>query len=154
MSTVREMLASKGSEVHTIDPQATVFDAVQLMTEKNVGSLLVTRQDAGKERICGIVSERDYLRHVVLKGRSSRSTPVKDIMTKKVIFGEPVCSVNEVLNIMTEKRIRHLPIVVDDDLQGIVSIGDCTKALIEKQEVEIKYLKEYMADGYPGPNEG
>lgn len=151
MSTVKDLLSRKGSGVHTIEVDKTVFDAVEKMTACNVGALVITHLEEGKPKVCGIISERDYLRHVVLKGRTSRSTPISDIMTKKVIYGEPSSTAEEVLGIMTEKRVRHLPIMENEELVGILSIGDCVKAIIAKQEVEIKYLKEYIADGYPGP---
>ncbi len=147
MTTVKEMLDRKGSEVLTIGHLATVFDAVQKLSEHNVGALVVTMGD----EICGILSERDYLRHVVVKGRSSRETPVVDIMSRKVIYGDLSCTAEEVLNIMTEKHIRHLPIMDNDRLAGMVSIGDCVKTVIKQQEVEIKTLKEYITDAYPGP---
>jgi CBS domain-containing protein len=149
MKTVQEMIDRKGRGVVTIGSEATVFDAVAAMTEHNVGALVVTCGDDG--RVCGVISERDYLRHVVLEGRTSRSTPVSEIMTREVVYAEPSCTAEEALAIMTEKRFRHLPVMVDGALGGIVSIGDCVKAVIKEQEVEIKYLKEYISDGYPGP---
>jgi len=151
MPTVKEILAKKGNQVHTISHDKTVFEAVALMNEKNIGALIVTHQEEGQDKVCGIISERDYLRHIVLKGRTSRKTPIQEIMTKKVIYSEPDCTVEKVLNIMTGKRIRHLPIMEKNQLVGLISIGDCVRTVIKLQGVEIKYLKQYIADTYPGP---
>lgn len=151
MVNVRDMLSRKGDQVFTIPHDRSVFDAVAEMDEKNVGALIVTHHDGTQDRICGIISERDYLRHIILKGRSSRKTPIQEIMTRKVIYGEPSYTAEQALNIMTQQRFRHLPILAEDELVGIVSIGDCVKAVIKQQQVELKYLKEYIADGYPGP---
>ena len=152
MVTVNEMISKKGSKVFSIPHDKTVFDAVTEMTAKNVGALIVTHHDGQEDKICGIISERDYLRHIVLKGRSSRNTPIHEIMTTKVVYGEPACTAEQALNIMTQQRFRHLPILDKSELKGIVSIGDCVKAVIKQQQVELKYLKEYIADGYPGPS--
>ncbi len=151
MPTVKEMLANKGSEVYTISYDKTVFDAVTMMSGKNVGALVVMHQEDSQDKVCGMLSERDYLRHIVVEGRTSRDTPIHEIMSKKVIYGEPSCQAEEALSIMTDKRIRHLPIIENEKLVGIVTIGDCVKAVIQHQEVQIKYLKEYIADVYPGP---
>jgi CBS domain-containing protein len=151
MDTVQDLLQQKGTNVYTIDHARTVYDAVTAMTIHNVGALVVTHGQESDKKICGIITERDYLHHIVQKGRSSRTTPVSDIMTRKVVYTEPERSVEEVLIIMTEQRFRHLPVMQEDKLHGIVSIGDCVKAIIKRQEVELKYLKEYIADGYPGP---
>jgi CBS domain-containing protein len=151
MITVKQMLQRKGDDVLTIDPEATVFDAVTLMSERNVGALVVVQQEEGEPRVCGMISERDYLRLVVVKGRTSRSTPIHEIMAREVVYGEPALTAEEVLNIMTERRFRHLPILDDNRLVGLVSIGDCVKAIIKEQKVQISTLQEYIADGYPGP---
>jgi CBS domain-containing protein len=154
MKTVKTLLEKKGSSVFTIDREATVFDAIAEMDAHNVGALIVTCKEDNKDKVCGIISERDYLRHVILKGRSSRSTPVQEIMTRKVIYAEPSSTVEEILNIMTEQRFRHMPVMAGERLAGIVSIGDCVKAIIKQQKVEIHYLKDYIADNYPGPTSG
>jgi len=151
MVNVKEMLSQKGNRVFTIAHDRTVFDAVAEMDDKDVGALIVTLHDGRQDKICGIISERDYLRHIILKGRSSRKTLIHEIMTKKVIYGEPSYTAEQALNIMTQQRFRHLPILAEDELVGIVSIGDCVKAVIKQQQVELKYLKEYIADSYPGP---
>ncbi len=152
MLTVKDLIDRKGSEVYTISHDQTVFEAVAEMDTKNVGALVVTQREGSEDKVCGIISERDYLRHIVLKGRSSRNTPIHEIMTTKLVYGEPACSPEQALNIMTQQRFRHLPILANGKLAGIVSIGDCIKAMIKQQKVEIKYLKEYIADVYPGPS--
>ncbi len=151
MKTLKELLEKKGSAVFTIDREATVFEAIGLMDARNVGALLVTCQEEGEQKVCGILSERDYLRQIILKGRSSRNTSVREIMTRKVIYAEPDSTVEEALSIMTEQRFRHLPVMEGERLAGVVSIGDCVKSIIRQQKVEIRYLKEYIADNYPGP---
>jgi CBS domain-containing protein len=151
MKTLKELLDQKGSAVHTIDREATVFEAIASMDAHNVGALIVTCQEKGEPKVCGILSERDYLRQIILKGRSSRNTPVREIMTRRVVYTEPSSTVEEALSIMTEQRFRHLPIMEGERLAGIVSIGDCVKSIIRQQKVQIRYLKEYIADNYPGP---
>jgi CBS domain-containing protein len=151
MRTVKEILERKGSEVFSISYDQTVFDAVAEMDRKNVGALVVMRGEAGKQEVCGIISERDYLRHIVLKGRTSRKTPVHEIMSRKVIYALPGYTMDQALNVMLEKRIRHLPIMDENRLAGIISMGDCVRETIRSQEVQINYLKEFIADGYPGP---
>src|SRR6516162_8787610 len=140
------ILAQKGvSSVWTIDPNATVIDAIRLMDEKNVGALPVV--DNGK--LVGIVSERDYTRKVILKGRSSKETPVKEIMTKQLVTVDPRDCVTECMRIMTEKRVRHLPVLEGADLVGILSIGDVVNWLISAQAVTINNLERYITGDYP-----
>jgi len=147
MKTIKELLKEKGDgPVHHIKPDATVFDAVTRMVELKVGALLVMEG----EEIRGIVTERDYLRFITVKGRTARDTKVRDIMTDKVIYVTPETGLNEVMGIMTNARIRHMPIMVDNRLKGIVSIGDVVKAITEAQEVHIRALEEYIYDPYPG----
>jgi signal-transduction protein with cAMP-binding, CBS, and nucleotidyltransferase domain len=117
------------------------------MVEMNVGAMLVTQEGT----ICGIMTERDYLRFIAAQGRTARDTPVSELMTRKVIYVTPDCSLDEVMSIMTEKRIRHLPILEGTDLLGIVSIGDVVKQISKNQKVHIRYLEEFIADDYPGP---
>jgi CBS domain-containing protein len=117
------------------------------MVDMNVGAVLVV--DGGN--VCGIMTERDYLRFISVKGRTARDTPVAEIMTSKVIYVTPDCSLNEVMAIMTEKRIRHLPVMDGTELLGIVSIGDVVKQISQEQEVRIRYLEDFIADDYPGP---
>jgi CBS domain-containing protein len=147
MKKIQELLDAKGNgPVHHIGPDATVFDAVTRMVELKVGALLVTEGDDVK----GIVTERDYLRFITAKGKTARDTPVREIMTAKVIYVTPQAEVNEVMGIMTSARIRHMPIMDDAGLCGIVSIGDVVKAITQDQQVKIKTLEEYIYDPYPG----
>ena len=148
MQTVRELLASKSQRavVH-VGPDDTVFEAVTRMVRANVGAILV--MDEGRVR--GILTERDYLRFVTELGRTARDTPVLDLMTRKVIYVTPATSVQEVMALMTEARIRHVPVMEDGALLGLVSIGDCVKALSRDQEVKLRTLEAYISDAYPGP---
>jgi CBS domain-containing protein len=140
MKTVLRLLQKKGSEVWTIGPEASVFSALERMAEKNVGALVVTEG----ERPVGIFSERDYARKVVLRGRSSRETPVKEIMTRDPITVSPGESVDRCMELMTEKRVRHLPVLDENRLAGIVSIGDIVKEVITEQSATISYLEDYI----------
>ena len=140
MKTVKQILRDKGGKVLSIDPGATVFDALKLMAEKNVGALLVL--EGG--RVVGILSERDYARKVILHGKSSLNTPVRDIMTDRVMFIRPEQTVEECMALMTEKHIRHLPVLVDNQLVGVVSIGDLVKASIDEKDFVIKQLENYI----------
>ncbi len=143
--TVSSILKRKGGEVASISPQQSVFEAVAKMAEKGIGSLLVI--DNGKR--AGIISERDYARKVVLKGKSSRDTRVAEIMTTPVVFVTPQHPVEECMAIMTERRIRHLPVMQDDKVVGVVSIGDLVKWIISEQEGTIRHLENYIAGTYP-----
>ena len=140
MKTVRDIMRDKGGEVWRISPGATVFEALQLMAEKNVGALVVTEG----EEVVGIISERDYTRKTILKGRTSRETPVRDIMTSEVVFVRPDYNVEQCMALMTEKRIRHLPVFENDRLVGIISIGDIVKGIISDQEYVIEQLEGYI----------
>ena len=141
MRTVRHLLESKAPEVFAIGPDEPVLDAIRLMAEKRIGALLVMQ--AG--RMVGIVSERDYARKVVLQGRSSASTPVRDIMTGEVVKVGLNDSTDHCMQLVTNRRIRHLPVVDGDAVLGVVSIGDLVKAVIEDQQVEIDQLQRYIA---------
>ncbi|TQM17553.1 CBS domain protein [Pseudoxanthomonas sp. 3HH-4] len=141
MRTVRQLLGSKTPEVFSVSPDASVLDAIKLMAEKGVGAVLAMQG----ERLCGIVSERDYARKVVLQGRSSSNTPVRDIMTAKVVTVRPDDSVDHCMQIVTEHRIRHLPVVEGEAIVGVISIGDLVKAVIEDQQVELDQLQRYIA---------
>ena len=143
MKTVKQILKDKGSSVLAIQPDATVFDALKLMAEKNVGALLVL--EAG--RLTGILSERDYARKVILKGKSSLNTPVRDIMTERVMFVHPEQTVEDCMALMTDKHIRHLPVLVGQQVVGIVSIGDLVKASIDEKDFVIKQLENYITGG-------
>jgi CBS domain-containing protein len=143
MNTLSEILDEKGRSVLEIDAEATVFEAVQKMVEHNVGSLLVT--DTGN--VVGIVTERDYLRRVTLEGRTDRETRVGDIMSGPLVVGTAETTVDECMALMTDRRIRHLPVVADGDVVGLVSIGDLVKFKSRQQSFEIQYLTDYITTG-------
>jgi CBS domain-containing protein len=143
MGIVRGLLQTKGQAVWSIGPDATVYQALELLAEKNVGALLV--RDAGE--LVGIISERDYARRVELQGKSSRDTRVEEIMTRRVVYVRPEQSVEECMALMTEKRVRHLPVIEGDQLIGVVSIGDVVKAIIAAQEFMIQQLENYITGG-------
>lgn len=140
MKTVRQLLQAKGSQIYTIAPDARVFDALKLMAEKNVGALVVT--EGG--RLEGIISERDYARKVILLSKSSHDIAVRDIMTAKVITVHPGQTVEECMALMTDKRIRHLPVTDGERVIGMLSIGDLVKEVIADQEATIKQLESYI----------
>lgn len=140
MKTVKRILQEKGGTTQSIQPDATVYDALKLMAEKNVGALLVLE----KGKLVGIISERDYARKVILKGKSSLDTPVKEIMTERVMFVRPEQTVEECMALVTEKHVRHLPVLVGDLVVGVVSIGDLVKASIDEKDFMIKQLENYI----------
>jgi CBS domain-containing protein len=144
-ATISDILQHKGTNAWAISPNATVFEAIQLMADKNVGALLVTEQD----KLVGIISERDYTRKVVLKGRSSRETAVKEILSSHVIHVSPSHTVEECMRLMTEHHIRHLPVLDGEKICGVVSIGDLVNWIISAQTSTINQLQTYIA-GYPG----
>jgi len=142
MATVSQILKSKTDKtVHTIAPTASVFDAVKLMADKNIGAVVV--QDGG--RIVGLVTERDYARKVVLMSKSSKDIPVREIMTAQVMCVSPERSSEECLAVMTENRFRHLPVLEGGKLVGLVSIGDLVKDVISEQKFQIEQLQHYVA---------
>lgn len=136
-TTIRHILEVKGHDLWSIGPQASVFDALRMMSDKDVGALVVMEGD----QMVGIVSERDYARKVVLQGKTSRDTKVADIMSKKVYSIHPDQTVEEAMELMTRQHIRHLPVVEADQLLGIISIGDVLKAIIYKQREAIKEME-------------
>ena len=140
MKRVRHLLDTKGRDVLSIAPDASVLDAIRLMAEKGIGALVVLDGDA----LAGIVTERDYARKVILKGRSSQTTAVKDIMTADVVTTTSDQPVEQCMSVVTEKRIRHLPVVDDGRLTGIISIGDLVKAVIADQQEAIEHLQHYI----------
>ena len=143
MSVLSEILAEKGRDVLKIEAGASVFEAVERMVDANVGSLLVTEGDA----IAGIVTERDYLRRVTLEGRTDRDTAVGEIMTTPVVVASLDTPIDECMALMTDRRIRHVPVVEDGEVIGIVSIGDLVKFKSRQQGFEIRYLTEYITAG-------
>ena len=140
MNTLKQILRDKGQAIWAVSPEETVFIAIQMMADKRVGALLVMENDQLK----GIISERDYAREVILKGRSSKETPVQDIMTDKVLTVTSNHRVQESLSIMSEHRIRHLPVVDNNHVVGIVSIGDLVKSVINDQKTTIEQLENYI----------
>ena len=140
MKSVRQLLQAKGRDIHSIAPDARVFDALKLMADKDVGALLVLDND----KLAGILSERDYARKMILHGKSSLDTPVRQIMTERVICVQSKNTVDECMALMTDKRIRHLPVIENDKLVGVLSIGDLVKATISEQQFMIKQLESYI----------
>ncbi|MDX1413170.1 MAG: CBS domain-containing protein [Candidatus Promineifilaceae bacterium] len=140
MRLVSQILQSKGSHTWTISPEATVFDALVILAEKDIGSLVVVENDD----VVGIFSERDYSRKVILQGKSSRETLIKEVMTPEVICVRPNQSVSKCMALMTDKRIRHLPVLADGKLAGVISIGDVVKAIISDQQIMINQLEDYI----------
>jgi len=137
MHTVRHLLEIKGKDVWSISPQASVYDALRIMDSKGVGALLVMED----ERLVGIFSERDYARKIILHGKNSRETLVREVMTSKLWTIHPDQTIEEAMELMTEKRVRHLPVLVDDQLVGVISIGDVVRDIIYKQRETIKTLE-------------
>jgi CBS domain-containing protein len=141
---IRAILEAKGDAVYSIHPKATVYEAISMMADKGVGALLVM----DGERLEGIVSERDYTRKVILKGRSSREALVEEIMTRNVVTASPDITVAEGMRLMTDHRIRHLPLVSGGKVVGVVSIGDLVKAIISEQQETIAHLTNYISGSY------
>jgi CBS domain-containing protein len=143
--TLSEILNSKGTQVWSIAPDATVFDAIQTMSDKNIGALLV--MEGGK--LVGILTERDYTRKIALKGKSSKQTAVKEILSGQIIQVNPASTVEECMHLMTDHRVRHLPVIEGDKVVGVISIGDLVNWIISAQNSTIHQLQTYIA-GYPG----
>ncbi len=141
MMTVRQLLNSKGHSVLVTHPETTVYDAIKAMAEAEIGALVVTEGD----RLVGVISERDYARKIILKGRRSQDTTVREAMTAPAITVTPSQTVQDCMELMTEHRIRHLPVVENDQLIGIISIGDVVKAIMSQQAFMIEQLEEYIA---------
>jgi CBS domain-containing protein len=141
MKTVREVLDGKGHEVFSVSPDATVYEALRLMADRDVGAVLVMD---GDRNLVGVLSERDYARQVILKGKTSRETPVREIMTARVVYVRPEQTVDECMAIMTDKRIRHLPVLDGGRLVGLLSIGDVVKTVISEKQFLIEQLENYI----------
>ena len=143
--TISEILARKGNTVWSISPDATVFEAILMMAEKNVGALLVTENN----KLVGIISERDYSRKVIVKGKASKTTAVKEILSSQVIHVSPSHTVEECMRLMTDHHFRHLPVLDGDKIAGIISIGDLVNWIISAQHTTISQLQTYIT-GVPG----
>lgn len=141
MKTLRRVLEAKGHDVYSTTPDTLVFDALREMADRDVGALIVMEDG----RVVGIFSERDYARKIILVGKSSRETPVRDVMTGRVVYARPDLTLEECLALMTDKRIRHLPVMKDDELVGVVSIGDLVKGIIDEQRFIISQLESYVS---------
>ena len=140
MKTVRHLLDEKGRQIWSVAPGDSVFVAIEAMATQGIGALLVMEND----ELRGIVSERDYARKVILKGRSSKETNVREIMTERVICIDPESSVEDAMAVMTDKRIRHLPVIVDGKVDGVISIGDVVRGVISEREFHIEQLEKYI----------
>jgi CBS domain-containing protein len=141
MTRVRDILGVKGRDVWSIGPNASVYDAMKLMADKGIGALLVMEG----AKLVGIISERDYARKVILQGRSSRTTSVHEIMTTRVAYAEPEQNIEECMALMTEIRIRHLPVIEAGEVRGVISIGDLVKSIIAEQKFIIEQLERYIS---------
>ena len=144
MNNVAEIIKLKGNEVFTISPNITVFDALKILAEKNIGALVVTKN----EKVVGIFSERDYARKIILKGKSSIVTTVNELMTTDVLYVSQEASIDECMDLMSEKHIRHLPVIEDEKLIAVISIGDVVKHIIKHQKFQIRELEKYIKGGY------
>jgi len=140
MKTVAQVLRTKGHKILSVAPDIPVFEALEVMAEKNVGALLVLEG----ERLVGIFSERDYARKVILKGKASKETPVREIMSSHVLYIRPEQTIEDCMALMTDKRVRHLPVMEAEKLVGVISIGDVVKAVIAEQEFMIEQLQNYI----------
>ena len=144
MTTVRQLLKTKGTKLWTISPQATAYDGLKMMADQNLGAFLAVENG----KLVGIFSERDYARKVILKGKSSRDTPVSELMVTSVIYVSQDNTIEECMALITNKRIRHLPVLENNELIGIVTIGDVVKQIISEQEITIRELEKYIKGSY------
>ncbi len=144
MNNVAEIIKLKGKEVFTISPNITVFDALKILAEKNIGALVVTKN----EKVVGIFSERDYARKIILKGKSSIVTTVSELMTTDVLYVSPAESIDDCMDLMSDNHIRHLPVLEEEKLVAVISIGDVVKHIIKHQKFQIRELEKYIKGGY------
>ena len=143
MTRISDLLKQKGQDIWSLAPDATVYEAIDQMAQKSVGALLVMEG----ERLVGIVSERDYARKVILKGKASQETEVREIMSRPVICVRPEFTIEEAMALMTEKRVRHLPVVLEERVMGVISIGDVVRGIIDDKEFYIQQLTNYITHG-------
>lgn len=143
---VSSVLQEKGTTIWFVSPGTTVFDAIKMMSEKNIGALLVMEDN----RLVGVFSERDYTRKVILKGKSSKTTSVREIISSPVISVQPSQTVEECMRVMTENRVRHLPVLQENHVLGVVSIGDLVNWTISAQHTAISQMEDYISGKYPG----
>jgi CBS domain-containing protein len=143
MKTVSDLVGVKGSVVWSVEPDTTVLDALRLMADKEIGAVLVRRG----EQLVGIFSEREYARQVVLKGKASKDTPVRDVMMQRIVYVRPEQTLEDCMALMTEKRVRHLPVFASEKLIGVLSMGDVVKAVISEKEFIIAQLENYISTG-------
>jgi CBS domain-containing protein len=141
MKRVKDILEVKGRDVWSIEPGASVYDAMKLMADKGVGALMVMEGP----KVDGVISERDYARKVILEGRSSRTTQVREIMTAQVVYARPDQNIEECMVLMTDKRVRHLPVLDEERLIGVISIGDLVKSIITEQKFIIEQMERYIS---------
>lgn len=140
MGKVKHILQNKGNKIFAVDPSVMVYEAIEVMCEKNIGGLLIVEDN----RLVGIFTERDYARKIILKGKSSKETPIRDIMTTNLITVDSETSIEECMQVMVSCKIRHLPVVDNGDLVGIISIGDVVRSVIDEQKVIIHQLETYI----------
>jgi CBS domain-containing protein len=142
--SISEILRHKGSDIHTVPPSETVFNAITLMSEKNIGAVPVVEND----RVIGILSERDYTRKIALHGKSSKTTKVKEIMTSPTNTITPTHTIDQCMQLVTDKRCRHLPVVEGDKIVGMISIGDLVNWIINAQNAALEQMENYISGGY------
>lgn len=144
MGKVRKILHDKGHDIYSVEPSSMVFNAIELMCEKNVGGLLIVEDG----KLVGIFTERDYARKLILKGKSSKDTPISELMTSKLVTVTPDTTIDECMRLMTGRKIRHLPVLENDVLVGIISIGDVVRFIIDEQRSIIQELEHYITGHY------
>jgi CBS domain-containing protein len=144
--TVDSLLSRKGTQIWAVDPDSTVFEAIRMMADKNIGALLVMRGD----QLVGVISERDYTRNVVLKGKSSRETPVREVISQRVISAGRDSTIEQCMHLMTENRVRHLPVLENGRVLGIISIGDLVNWIMSAQSHALTQMEDYISGKYPG----